>query len=77
MQPKQKLDLSEYNSRNVTNIDDLTLRNIIYQVYGEWNSTYSRKDLESIGQDALCEAGYWKVEAQADKELNMSIYGAD
>lgn len=53
---KQKLNLSNFRARSVKSLDDLTLRNIIFQVYAEWNSSYSRWELEIIAKEALFES---------------------
>lgn len=71
MQPKQKLNLALYVNEDVKDLDDLTLRNIIYQVYGEWNSIYTRDDLETIGMDALSEEADNIAQAEADKFIEF------
>ena len=53
MKMKQTLNLSNYLGKNVKQLDDMTLRNVIYQVYGEWNSNYNRQNLEQISKAAL------------------------
>ncbi len=67
MKMKEKLVLSNYNADEVSELDDMTLRNIIYQVYGEWNSALTRPDLEIIAIDALGEEAENRAQAEADK----------
>lgn len=53
MKMKETLELTKYSANSVSTLDDMTLRNIIYQVHGEWNSSYTRSSLEQIGKEAL------------------------
>lgn len=67
MKMKEKLNLANYDAKHMDELDDLTLRNIIYQVYGEWNSDWNRQDLEDQAIDALGEAASNEAEAEADR----------
>lgn len=76
MKMKEKLNLANYDAKHVDEMDDLTLRNIIYQVHGEWNSCLTREDLEIIAIDALGEEAEDRAQAEADKYIDFH-HGGD
>ena len=55
MKMKEPVDISTFYGKDVKHLDDMTLRNIIYQHHHEWNSSFSRADLELIARDAIKE----------------------
>jgi hypothetical protein len=71
MQPKQKINLKAYahylQNSDMESLDDLTLRNIIYQTWGEWNSCFTREDLIQQATEALSELDQYEADAEADK----------
>lgn len=71
MKPKDPINLKAYShylqNADMESLDDLTLRNIIYQTWGEWNSDWTRADLIEQATEALSEIDYHEGQAEADR----------